>query len=559
MKYLFVGSLIWLSVFSCGQNQPPINDQFDAIDQLFREWDNDQSPGAAIGIIHNGQLIYSKAYGLANLEHNLSNTPNTAFNIASNSKQFTAACISILVLRGELDMTQTLDLFFPEFPDYAKKITIRHLLHHTSGLRDFSQITYLSGLRPDDYYNDQDILNWIRSQQQLNFEPGEKHLYSNSGYWLLGQIVQKVSEMPLADFAQKELFEPLNMADTQFYDDNTLVIKNRASGYSRNRNGGFRHIYSMLEHTGNGGIYSTVNDLKKWDDEYYNQRVLSQEFWDLMTTQGSLNNGETISYAQGLAIGEHGGLPTVDHGGRAPGYLSNILRFPEEKLTIILLSNSSNLDARRMSYSISDILLQQKLQKEEPRPFDTSKVVSLTHEQLKKLTGSYWSQQNSISRKIILTNDTLRYERSRRSSHVLLPFSSTEFKMMGTPEGMDVRVKFQNIDSSPIMKFIENGKEVDTWDAFQPISYSSQELTPFSGRYYSEEIDTYYELKVEGENQMLLLINGDPTVPLRPVKENLFSSPMGIFRFSRDHDTSITDLQVSTPRVKNLTFLKSMN
>ncbi len=562
MKSQVANLLFSLVIISCGHKEPrasqeePQEDQREAaVDQLFNTWNTNQTPGVAIGVIEEGKLTFAKGYGFANLEHKIPNTTHTAFNIASNTKQFTAACISLLVLRGDLRLSQTVHEFFPEYPSYFNQITINHLLHHTSGLRDFSQITYLSGLRPDDYYGNKDIRQWLSSQKELNFSPGEQYLYSNSGYWLLGEIVAEVSGMALSEFAKQEIFIPLNMSNTQFYDDNTLVIKDRASGYSRNLSGGYRHIYSMLEHTGNGGIYATINDLKKWDNEFYKHDVFKGDFWEIMSTRGILNNGEVIPYANGLIFDEYQGLKVINHGGRAPGYQSNIMRFPNEKTTIILLANAAEIDATRFCHAIADIFLADQIENTIRSSPNTNKVKNLSTKQLDQFTGSYWSTENAISRKVTLINDTLRYERGRGRTHPLLPIGKSKFKMLNTPHGMDVLVHFIIESNTRKMIFMENGSKVDSWEVYEPVSYTAQELKMFAGKYYSVEIDTHYEIKIEDDAQVFLYINGERTIPMRAVMDKLFSSPMGIFHFSQNTSGQITDLRVSSPRVKNLHFI----
>ncbi|WP_347921887.1 serine hydrolase domain-containing protein [Pontimicrobium sp. SW4] len=543
--------IILISFYSCAQTNHL--DKIKAVDNLFEKWNNSSSPGAAIGIIQDGEFLYSKGYGLANLEHNIPNSPLTAFSIASNSKQFTAASIVLLSQRGKLDLNQSLSSFYPEFPEYAKTITIKNLLYHTSGLRDYAQITYLSGLRPDDYYNDDDILKWIKNQKQLNFSPGEKHLYCNSGYWLLGRIVEKASGMSLADFAQKEIFEPLGMTNTHFLDNNTMIIKQRASGYSPSRSGDFRNILSTLEHTGDRGIYTTVEDIKKWDDEFYNRKILKDNFWELMTTQGLLNNGDLIDFAFGLQIKKYRGLKTMDHGGRAPGFWSNIIRFPEQKFSVIVFTNTADANATPLGYQIADIFLGDMYK--EPKSVKSKREITikkLPKETLNKYVGSYWNTKDSYSRKITLKNDTLRYERSPRSMNSLVSISKNEFKMLNTPPGAKVFVRFQQENK---MVFIENGIEVGVFKTYTPATYNLEELQLFSGNYYSEEINAYYEFKVI-KDRIILYINKRETVPLRPIMEGLFSSPMGIFEFKRNGENKVEAFNISTPRVKGLTFTK---
>ena len=276
-----------------------------------------------------------------------------------------------------------------------------------------------------------------------------------------------------------------------------------------------------------------------------------------MTTQGKLNNGKVISYAKGLMIGSHKGLKTIEHGGRAPGYQSNIVRFPDEKFTVIILSNSSNIDPNRMADKIAEIFLKDEFLNPVQKPLKKRKAKKLSKKPLEKFAGSYWSIENSIARKISHTNDTLRYERSRGRSHALLPINKTDFKMLGTPKGMEVIVRFNTNESKKGMTFIENGSVVDTWEHYQPVTYSSEELVTFVGKYYSKEIDTYYEFRMEKNNRLLLFINGTPTVPLRPIKKNFFASPIGVFQFSVNKIGQAASFRVSTPRVKDVLFVKS--
>ena len=302
-KYLLLFILSSFSIISFGQIK-----ESKALDSIFIDWSKEDVPGCALGIVKNGKLVYAKGYGLANMEYDVPNSASSVFRIGSTSKQFTAACIVLLVEKGKLNFEDNLKSIFPDFPDYAKKITVRHLLNHTSGIRDYLQIAYLKGLGGDDFYVDGDIMKWLVNQSDLNFKPGEEHLYSNSGYWLLGQIVNEVAEMNMADFAQKEIFEPLKMNNTHFHNDHTRIVKNRASGYVPANKDTYKISMTTLDMIGDGGIFTTINDIEKWDDAFYKTTVLSTVFWQEMTQQGVLNDGEVISYASGLMIGEYKGL-----------------------------------------------------------------------------------------------------------------------------------------------------------------------------------------------------------------------------------------------------------
>ena len=344
------------TVFSIGQIK-----ESQAIDSIFSEWNKPNTPGCVLGIIKDGKLIYAKGYGLANMEYDIQNSATSVFRIGSTSKQFTAACIVLLAEQGKLSLDNPLSDFFPDFPEYANKITIRHLLNHTSGIRDYLQLAYLKGYGDDDFYVNDNIMKWLVNQTDLNFSPGAEHLYSNSGYWLLGQIVHKSAGVNMADFAQKEIFEPLGMNNTHFHNDHTQIVKNRASGYVPNGNDTYKISMTTLDMIGDGGIFTTIKDIKKWDDAYYNSKVLSRTFWSMMTKQGVLNNGEAIDYASGLMISEYKGLKTIRHGGAFVGFRAELLRFPEQHLSIAIFANRGDANPSRKANQVADVLMMGKL------------------------------------------------------------------------------------------------------------------------------------------------------------------------------------------------------
>jgi CubicO group peptidase (beta-lactamase class C family) len=557
MKLFKTTLLIFLvSIYSYAQSNHLDNDKIEAVDNLFEKWDNPDSPGGAIGIIQNGEMLYSKGYGAANLEYNVPNTSQTAFSIASTSKQFTAACIVLLSQQGKLDLNQSLYSIYPDFPEYAKTISIKNLLHHTSGLRDYPQLAYLSGLRPNDYYNDDDIIKWVISQKELNFPAGEEYLYCNSGYWLLGQIVQKVSGLSLAEFAQQEMFEPLGMSNTHFHDDSARIINNRATGYGLNRSGAYVNFISTQENVGAGGMYTTVEDIKKWDDEFYNQNIFTDSFWKLMTTQGVLNNGEMLEYASGLEIKEYNGLKTIDHGGRLPGYWSDIIRFPEQKFTVVVFTNRSDAVATPLGYQIADIFLKDKfivkVKKTEPKR--DVKFITLSNKTLEKYIASYWNEEEKESRKVFLKNDTLMFQHGPRNINPLVPIAKNEFKVLGTPPFFEVYVTFEKIEKNYQFKITVNGDKGAPYIVYAPVVYRTKDLQSFLGKYYSKEVDAYYEFKMEGDN-IRLYINGRETVQLRHVRDELFTSPMCDFQFKKTND-KIDEFTVETPRVKGLRFMR---
>jgi len=276
MKHIIVSLIIAISIFSANaQRSIP---QQASIDSIFSRWDSPDSPGGTVGIIKEGKLVFAKGYGSANLDYNIPNESKTVYRIGSTSKQFTAACIIILSQQGKLSLEDKLMKFFPNFPSYANDITIQHLLNHTSGIRDYLILARLSGLGSEDHYTDNMVGKWLMSQQELNFNPGDEYLYSNSGYWLLGQIVKIVSGVTMAEYAKENIFIPLEMNDTHFHNDHKQIVKNRASGYRPNRKGGYSISMTTLDMIGDGGIFTTVEDLAKWDASFYGSEILNKIF-----------------------------------------------------------------------------------------------------------------------------------------------------------------------------------------------------------------------------------------------------------------------------------------
>jgi CubicO group peptidase (beta-lactamase class C family) len=549
--------LIIISITFCSFGQIK---ESQAIDSIFSEWNKPDVPGCALGIIKDGTLIYSKGYGLANMEYDIPNSGSAVFRIGSTSKQFTAACIVLLAEQGKLSLDNNLKSLFPDFPSYAEKITIRQLLNHTSGIRDYLMISYLKGLSDDDYYTDGDVMNWLTNQSDLNFNPGEEFLYSNSGYWLLGQIVKKVSGKNMADFANEEIFGPLAMNNTHFHNDHTQIVKNRASGYVPSGNNDYKISMTTLDMIGDGGVFTTINDIKKWDDSYYNSNVLSKRFWDMMTQQGILNSGEVIDYASGLDIGEYKGLKTIRHGGAFVGFRAELLRFPEQRLSIAIFANRSDASPSRMANQVADLLLKENftnigVENQDQKDVKKDEFVHLKTNELENFSGHYWNNTSSLARKVYVKNDTLIYFRSETNESKLVPISKNEFKMINVQA--DVVVKFEvNELGENTMSFIANGGKPSISIEYMPKVYTKNELLQLSGRYYSSELDVYYSLTPEGD-LLMLYINDSKKSSLSPIMKNLFSNDdYGIFQFNNDDGGRLSSFRLAAGRVKNLNFEK---
>ncbi|MBK8249981.1 MAG: beta-lactamase family protein [Gemmatimonadetes bacterium] len=330
------------------------------IDSVFAAYDRTTSPGCALGIYQNGAITYTRGYGMANLEHGIAISARTVFDIGSTSKQFAATAVVLLQQDGKLNLDDEVRTYIPELPAYQRPLTIRHMLNHTSGLRDYLTLMGLHGTDFDGVTGDQDALDLIVRQQALNFEPGAEFLYSNSGFFLLSQIVKRVSGKTLAQFAHERIFAPLGMHDTHFHDDHRMIVAQRATGYSPSTTG-FAIDMSLFEQTGDGAVYTTIEDLIKWDGNFYTPTVGGERLLRDLHTRGKLNNDSTIAYALGLFVDEHRGLRRVRHGGSWAGYRAELLRFPEAKTAVATLCNLGTINPSALADAVAAIVLRDRL------------------------------------------------------------------------------------------------------------------------------------------------------------------------------------------------------
>ena len=340
----------------------PRTDLTDRVDALFAEWDRPDSPGAALGIIQDGRLVYARGYGMANLEYDIPITPQNVFRTGSVGKQFTAMCIAILVESGRLSLDDDIREHLPEMPEYEEPITIRHLIHHTGGMRSYLWLQDLAGRIDDYYFTTEEAIALLARQQALNFLPGEKYEYSNSGYFLLGEIAARVSGMSLREFARKRIFEPLGMKNSHFHDDRNMVVRNRATGYKPLDDGRFRIATTQLEIVGDGSVFTTIEDFLLWDRNFYDNKLGrgSPDLIETVLTPGLTDDGTSTGYAFGLHIDSYRGLRRVWHTGSYSGYRALYDRFPEMHFSIIVFGNVSTLTYTkryRLANSITDIYL----------------------------------------------------------------------------------------------------------------------------------------------------------------------------------------------------------
>ena len=414
------------------------------VDHIFAQWDRTDSPGCALGVYWNGRIDYARGYGMANLELGVALSPQSVFDIGSTSKQFTAISIMLLARDGKLSLDDDIRKYIPELPDYGKTITIRHILTHTSGIRDYLTLWALAGVDDADLTTDQDALDLLSRQRELNFAPGDQWLYSNSGFFLASIIVKRVSGKTLAQFAAERIFAPLGMSHTRFNDDHMSVIANRATGYApRDSGAGWATAMSNFEQTGDGAVQTSIEDMQRWDENFYTGTVGGAETIAAMQKTATLNDGRKQTYALGLMVDQYRGLHTVSHGGAWAGYRAELLRFPEQHLSVACLCNLARTNPSQLARRVAEVYLGDKMTPATEASMTaagrapTSSVGSWqpTAAELSRYAGRYDSPELETSYRLTVDDGKLMLHRRRSAPVALTPTTTDSF----TAEGITYR------------------------------------------------------------------------------------------------------------------------
>lgn len=522
------------------------------VDAVFSEYAKQDGPGCALGVLQSGRVVYEKGYGLASLEHGVAIDPrHTVFDIGSASKQFTAASLLLLIQDGKLALSDDIHKFLPEIPDYGNPITVSHLLHHTSGLRDYTVLMNLAGWDDADLTDDKDALAIISRQKALDFAPGSKFSYSNTGYFLMSLIVERVSGKSLGEFAQARLFTPLGMNETTYLDDHQRVIPHRATSYEANPRGGFLVHMSDWMQTGDGAVQTTVADLAKWQQNFDAPKVGGRWLVQQLETPGELDDGSLLGYAGGLFINEYRGLPTIGHGGAWAGYRTSLLRFPGEELSVAVLCNIGNAQVETLSQQVADVYLKAKFPKPAQRAEGEPQPAPVDTEALPDVTGTYWSREGGLVRRLEQNDGKLWYVRSAQSRSELAPIGNGRFRMLGVP----VRAELQLMPSAgTLQKFqLWDGADNPTFERVQDFAPAPKALNEFIGHYSSVELDIRWSFSVVG-SQLTVKAPREEPATLMPVFKDTFVAGQLLLRFQRDASGRVASLSVDTARVRDLTF-----
>ena len=550
MNYITFLAVIFLCLKSFSQiNQEKITQ----IDSLFNIWNTANHPGGTVLISLKGETIFSKAYGLSSLEYSILNTLNTRFNIGSLSKQFTAMGIVLLEEQNKLSYEDDISKYIPELDLYDKTITIRHLLHHTSGIRDIHGLLGLAGWRPTDLETNEDVYHVFKNQKDLNFNPGDELSYSNTGYIFLARIIEKVSGLTFEQWMKQNIFDPLKMKNTYVETEHDRIVANNATSYYLRDE--FKRAIEYWGYFGAGNVYSTTEDLNIWLQNFSTPKKEWASAFTKLLTRTPLNNGFETPFGFGVRIEDYEGKKVIQHGGSVGGFRAISRVFPEEQLHIIILSNYSRSDIGPKINIISNMFLNQNKNIASKNLKQKSKkieFVTLHMNKLKKFEGVYWSNSEKSGRKIYVKNDTLRYSNSEKNSYPLVPTDEHTFIMMH-PSIKPV-VSF---DTNTHQMTIKNGDNLPGVFTFlqSNIDKNSNDFNMFIGNYYSPELKTIYSI-FKKEDAMYIEHARHGKMKLKQLYNTIFSTggPIGVVEIKKDKNENILGLTMSNGRTRNVWF-----
>jgi CubicO group peptidase (beta-lactamase class C family) len=519
-----------------------------AIDKIFSRWDRSGSPGCAVGISERGQVVYTKGYGTANLEYGVRIWPNTVFESGSVAKQFTAAAITLLAQDGKLSIDDPVRKYVPELPDFGSPILIRHVLNHTSGLRCQWPMLMLAGRPPGmAVHTVEEILELAGRSKDLNFKPGEEFLYNSTAFALLGVIVERVSGKSLKQFSQERLFGPLGMTRTEWREDFTAIVPNRATAYRLVPGGGVRTYMPFTNVIGNGGLLTTVGDLLTWNDNLDRPKVGGQDLVDRLQTRGRLNDGYENEYAQGLYVTTYRGTREISHGGTTGGYNAFLGRFPDEALSVAILCNTAGANPSSHAHQIADILLARAL-----KAIPVVRAVAVPPEVLERLAGVY--RETATDAVLRLAWDP-KAGVLRSGGQALVPTGPGELHTQDGAHRLSTERGWpEHVVIGSLVELSERAKP-RRWELQRPFKPDPTELRAFAGDYISEELGVTYTCYVE-EGTLRVRFRPAQRLTLEPVFKDAFEADGNTLRFTRSPDGAVDGLRIYAGRARNVRFMK---
>lgn len=524
---------------------PPTVD-LASVDAIFEEFDGTRTPGCAVGVSSGGMPLLLRAYGMAELEHDVANMAETIFEPGSVSKQFTAAATVLLALDGKISLDDDIRDYIPELQDYGEVVTIRHLLNHTSGLRDWGSIAGIEGWpRTRRAHTHMHVLDIASRQMSLNYPPGEYYSYTNTGYNLQAILVERVSGMPFAEFSKKRIFEPLGMTRTEWRDDFTRIVKDRAIAYRSIRDGGWSILMPFEDVHGNGGLLTTVQDLLRFTQNLETGELGGPRFIEEMHRQGVLNSGQTIDYASGLQLRDYKGVPIVEHSGSTAGYRGHLARFPIQGIAVSVMCNATTGNAGQLLRQVADLYLGEAVSEgagAAPEP-----EVGLSGERLESFAGGYRDMRRETLVRITATEGGIRLGRTD-----LIPVTENRFEAGSTVLEFEAA---PFTDGRPAAVMNTPGADNVRLEPVPEFDPTEVQLTEYTGTYRSDEAEATYTVEIENGTFVLKDRWGQGQL-LQPLYPDAFGGGGTTYIFRRDALDEVVEMSLSQGRVWDLRFQK---
>jgi CubicO group peptidase (beta-lactamase class C family) len=527
----------------------------DAIDAVFRSWDTPDSPGCALGLVQDGVLAYTRGYGLANLEYGTPITSASVFHVASVSKQFTATAIALLAREGKLTLDDDVRQYVPEMPAYSAPITLRHLIVHTSGLRDQWDLLYLAGWREADLKTNADVLALARTQREVNFRPGTAWAYSNTGYTLLALVVERVTGQSLRAYADTALFQPLGMTATHFHDNHREVVRDRAYAYAP-KGDRFEISIPNFDTVGATSLFTTVEDLAQWATNFFEPRIADRDFITQLCTPGVLVTGQRLNYAFGLGLGDFHGLHMVGHSGGDAGYRAHITWFPEPQLAVIVLCNLSAMRPERLALQVATLCLGESVRHGDMAARAT---VPPSAEELATLAGVYRNAETGEIWRLSTAGGKLLL--AGEPPVELLPLSSGRFRLDTQP--YEVEFGAPADDGTRELRVFSlygfsSGAASMRYVSVIPFDPSPAELAACEGAYTSDELGVVFTVTLQGQ-RLVLQRPKQADGQLQPTSADTFSVDEDRFSliFGRDSTGGVMGFAICSDRMRRLQFTRA--
>ncbi|MEA3461152.1 MAG: serine hydrolase domain-containing protein, partial [Bacteroidota bacterium] len=530
--------------------------------QLFCAYSEEGVPGGVVGVIYRGEVVFSKAYGLANLTHDLPYKVSTPTNIGSVSKQFTAFAILLLEKEGKLSLDDDVRKYIPELPDLGQVVTLKNMLNHTNGFREVYNLMPMTGWKGEDMLRREEIIEMLKRQEELQNAPGEEYNYNNSAFILLAEIVDRISGMSFPEFMEEQVFGPLGMSSSVVRSNPAVIIPGASQGYFRD-SAGYHEAGDLYAAYGAGGIYTTVEDFSRWMGNFSRPLVGGLELVNRLVTVDTLNNGDTLSYALGIGVNEYRGLTVYSHGGADNAHRAYLVYFPQIDGGVVAMSNNASFTSSRIAYAMADLYFGDQMEADEGVKEDEdegeaadSDEVTVPPEVLERYVGEYLVEGTGFELifKIVDGGLIVTIEGQSETTR-MIPLSQSEFTFE---------------DSPAITKFIANEEEeVSRAEISQdgvttvfvrtaPYTPTVEDLEKLTGKFFSRELETFYTLEMR-DTTLVLVIRNTEEIELSSIAEDIYRGDVyyiGELAFQRNNSGQVTSFTASNGRTKGIRFEK---